>query len=112
MQTVIVKEENLDIHQSCSHNCDTWYIEDSMNYTECDGYYHCRYIDSSYEICEPVSSLIKNQTHWSPRTCSESRYSDEMEYELDLPIKSPQNSIDKYRGNVLFHYSGLTKDAG
>ncbi|XP_044593960.1 uncharacterized protein LOC123271636 isoform X1 [Cotesia glomerata] len=56
LQTVIVKEEDLDIHQSCSHNCDTRYIEDSMNYTECDGYQDCQYIDSSYEICEPPAS--------------------------------------------------------
>ncbi|KAG8036619.1 hypothetical protein G9C98_003941 [Cotesia typhae] len=52
IQVSIVKEEDLDIHKSCRHNCDTETIQNSMNLTMCQGYQRCQYVGKSFEICE------------------------------------------------------------
>ncbi|XP_057328817.1 uncharacterized protein LOC130669770 [Microplitis mediator] len=54
IQTIIIKEEDLTTTGSCSHNCNLGYIE-TISTTECDEYYECQYISSSYDICEAMS---------------------------------------------------------
>ncbi|XP_057322039.1 uncharacterized protein LOC130665599 [Microplitis mediator] len=61
IQTIIIKEEDLTTTESCSHNCNLDYI-DTINTTECDEYYNCQNVGSSYDICEAKS--ISRRYHW------------------------------------------------
>ncbi|XP_044574926.1 uncharacterized protein LOC123258779 [Cotesia glomerata] len=56
VQTVIIAEEDLSTTHSCSHNCNTNLIKDTLNKKECDEFLDCRYSTPGYQITELTNS--------------------------------------------------------